>query len=61
VQEALGQVMAGRTCIVVTQRAATAAAADGVAWLAGGRIRAFGPHTERWSNPAYRALFASAP
>ncbi len=61
VQEALRQVMAGRTCIVVTQRAATAAAADDVAWLEGGRIRAFGPHTELWSDPAYRALFASAP
>ncbi|MGH4008647.1 MAG: ABC transporter ATP-binding protein [Pseudonocardiaceae bacterium] len=60
VQQALGQVIAGRTCIVVTQRAATAAAADGVAWLEGGRIRAMGPHTDLWSDPDYRALFAGA-
>lgn len=60
VQEALGQVMAGRTCIVVTQRAATAAAADDVAWLEGGRIRAVGPHADLWSDPDYRALFAGA-
>lgn len=60
VQEALGHVMGGRTCIVVTQRAATAAAADDVAWLEGGRIRALRPHTDLWSDPDYRALFAGA-
>ena len=60
VQEALGQVMSGRTCIVVTQRAATAAAADVVAWLEGGRIRALRPHAGLWSDSDYRALFAGA-
>ncbi len=58
VQAALSTVMGGRTCIVVTQRAATAAAADGVAWLEGGRIRDFGGHAQLWSDPDYRALFA---
>ncbi|MGH3871487.1 MAG: ABC transporter ATP-binding protein [Pseudonocardiaceae bacterium] len=58
VQEALSQVMAGRTRIMVTQRVATAAAADAVAWLQGGRIRALRPHAELWSDPDYRALFA---
>lgn len=57
VQEALGRVMSGRTCIVVTQRAATAAAADEVAWLDGGRIRALGRHDELWADPDYRCLF----
>ncbi|MFF3501307.1 ATP-binding cassette domain-containing protein [Streptomyces sp. NPDC003247] len=52
---------AGGTRLVVAHRAATAARADAVAWLDGGRVRAVGPHTELWRDPAYRAVFAPAP
>lgn len=47
----------GRTRLVVTHRAATAAAADLVAWLDGGRLRALAPHRRLWADPAYRAVF----
>jgi ATP-binding cassette subfamily B protein len=47
----------GRTRLIVTHRAATAAAADAVAWLDGGRLRAFGRHGDLWDDPAYRAVF----
>jgi len=52
-----------RTRLVVTHRAATAAAADLVAWLDGGRLRAVGRHRDLWREAAYRAVFqaASAP
>ncbi|SCL23774.1 ATP-binding cassette, subfamily B [Micromonospora pallida] len=46
-----------RTRLVVTHRTATAAAADLVAWLDGGRLRALAPHRHLWSDPAYRAVF----
>lgn len=48
----------GRTRLVVTHRAATAAAADLVAWLDGGRLRAVAPHRRLWGDPDYRAVFA---
>lgn len=50
--------MNGRTRLVVTHRLGTAARADLVAWLDDGRIRAFGPHRELWSDPDYRAMFS---
>jgi ATP-binding cassette subfamily B protein len=40
----------------VTHRLATAARADLVAWIDGGRVRAIGPHAELWADPAYRAI-----
>ncbi|RGC67681.1 putative multidrug export ATP-binding/permease protein [Micromonospora sp. MW-13] len=46
-----------RTRLVVTHRVATAAAADLVAWLDGGRLRALAPHRRLWADPAYRAVF----
>jgi ATP-binding cassette, subfamily B, bacterial len=46
-----------RTRIIVTHRAATAARADFVVWLAGGRVRAVGPHETLAEDPAYRAVF----
>ncbi|MGN9778862.1 ATP-binding cassette domain-containing protein [Micromonospora sp. H33] len=49
---------AGRTRLVVTHRARTAAAADLVAWLDGGRLRALAPHRQLWADPDYRAVFA---
>ncbi|HEY8534672.1 MAG TPA: ABC transporter ATP-binding protein [Micromonospora sp.] len=51
--------LAGRTRLVVTHRAATADAADFVAWLDGGRLRAVGRHRDLWTDPAYRAVFTA--
>jgi ATP-binding cassette, subfamily B, bacterial len=48
----------GRTRLVVTHRRATAAGADLVAWLDGGRLRAFAPHGVLWADTGYRAVFA---
>ncbi|MEV4139413.1 ABC transporter ATP-binding protein [Dactylosporangium sp. NPDC049742] len=49
----------GRTTLVVTHRAATAAAADLVLWLDAGRVRGYAPHRTLWSAPGYRALFGA--
>jgi ATP-binding cassette subfamily B protein len=46
-----------RTRLVVTHRIATAASADLVVWLDGGRVRGFGPHHELWADPEYRVVF----
>lgn len=46
-----------RTRLIVTHRAATAARADLVVWLADGRVRAVGTHEELWSRPDYREVF----
>ncbi|MET7287930.1 ABC transporter ATP-binding protein [Streptomyces sp. NPDC005573] len=51
---------AGPTRLLVAHRAATAARADAVAWLDGGRIRAVGTHRELWRLPEYRAVFGGA-
>jgi ATP-binding cassette subfamily B protein len=45
------------TRLVVTHRAAVAARAHMVVWLAAGRIRAVGPHQWLWEDPEYRAVF----
>jgi len=47
------------TRLVVAHRVATAARADLVAWLDGGRVRALAPHAELWRDPDYRAVFAA--
>ncbi len=60
VAQALERLLAGRTSLVVTHRAATAARADLVAWLDAGRIRALAPHRLLWSDPDYRAVFAAS-
>ncbi|PKV96874.1 ATP-binding cassette subfamily B protein [Amycolatopsis echigonensis] len=46
-----------RTRVVVTHRAAMAARADVVVWLAAGQVLAVGPHTRLWQLPGYRAVF----
>jgi ATP-binding cassette subfamily B protein len=46
-----------RTRLIIAHRAATAARADLVAWLDGGRIRACAPHHELWADPEYREVF----
>ncbi|WP_431331266.1 ATP-binding cassette domain-containing protein [Streptomyces sp. IPPR8] len=61
----VGAVLTGalrdRTRVVVAHRAATAARADTVAWLDGGRVRRVGPHRELWrTEPAYRRVFRGA-
>ncbi|MFC4912322.1 ABC transporter ATP-binding protein [Actinomadura gamaensis] len=49
----------GRTRLLVAHRVATAAEADQVLWLEGGRVRAQGPHHELWrAHSGYRAVFA---
>ncbi|MFC9685870.1 ATP-binding cassette domain-containing protein, partial [Streptomyces sp. NPDC056948] len=45
------------TRLLVAHRSATAACADAVAWLDGGRVRAVGPHEELWRLAEYRAAF----
>ncbi|MBG0850673.1 ABC transporter ATP-binding protein [Streptomyces spinoverrucosus] len=48
----------GRTTrLIVAHRATTAARADAVAWLDGGRVRAVGRHEELWRDAEYRAVF----
>ncbi|WP_421107576.1 ATP-binding cassette domain-containing protein [Streptomyces sp. NEAU-S77] len=61
----ISQVLTGalrdRTRIVVAHRAATAARADSVVWLDGGRVRRVGPHHELWrTEPEYRRVFRGA-
>ncbi|MGA5895555.1 ABC transporter ATP-binding protein [Streptomyces venetus] len=50
-----------RTRLLVAHRSATAACADAVAWLDGGRVRAVGRHEELWRVAEYRAVFAEGP
>ncbi|MEU6806323.1 ABC transporter ATP-binding protein [Streptomyces neyagawaensis] len=48
-----------RTRLLVTHRPTTAADADTVVWLDGGRVRATGTHRELWRLPGYRELFGA--
>ncbi|WP_433239861.1 ABC transporter ATP-binding protein [Streptosporangium sp. CA-135522] len=57
VGRALAGELRGRTRLIVAHRVATAAAADRVIWLDGGRIRAYDRHHVLWDDPAYRAVF----
>jgi ATP-binding cassette subfamily B protein len=62
VTNAVTKGLARYTRLIVAHRASTAAAADLVAWLEEGRIRAVAPHRLLWSTePEYRDLFAIAP
>jgi ATP-binding cassette subfamily B protein len=54
ITEALLCRTAGSTRLIVAHRASTAARADAVAWLDGGRVRAVGPHAELWRRAEYR-------
>jgi len=47
----------GRTRLIIAHRVGTAARADLVAWLDGGRVRACAPHHELWPDPGYREVF----
>ena len=59
ITEVLTGALADRTRIVVAHRASTAARADLVVWLEGGRIRGLGPHRNLWPDPDYRAVFGA--
>jgi ATP-binding cassette subfamily B protein len=58
--DAVGEadVLPGRTRIVVARRAETAAAADSVAWLDNGVLRAIGPHELLMDEPDYEVLWS---
>ena len=61
IRAALGQVMAGRTTIVIAHRPATIALADRVVLIAGGRAVAEGSHDELLAGSAeYREILARA-
>lgn len=52
IRKGLRQAMAGRTTIIVARRPQTAALADQVAYMEGGRITDVGTHEELWKNNA---------
>lgn len=61
IRDALGEVMAGRTTIVIAHRPATIALADRVVLVADGRVVASGTHTELLSTePRYQHVLAAA-
>ncbi|MGW1719276.1 ABC transporter ATP-binding protein [Streptomyces sp. NPDC002156] len=60
VTEALLSHSPGSTRVLVAHRVSTAARADAVAWLDGGRVRAVGTHAELWREKGYREVFADA-
>jgi ATP-binding cassette, subfamily B, bacterial len=57
IARALTERLAGQTRLIVAHRLATAAQADLVAWVSGGRIRALDRHEALWREAEYRALF----
>ena len=60
IQEALEEVMRGRTCLMVAQRISTVLQADKILVLDEGRIVAEGTHQELMqSSPTYRAIYES--
>jgi ATP-binding cassette subfamily B protein len=59
VARAITSELSGLTRLIVAHRATTAARADLVAWLDGGRIRALAPHGELWADREYRAIFGA--
>ena len=60
IQEALRQVMAGRTTVIVAHRTSTLALVDNVAFIEDGRLVAFGPHDELLRDvPRYAEVLAA--
>ncbi|MEV0225460.1 ABC transporter ATP-binding protein [Streptomyces sp. NPDC050704] len=57
ITEALVRHTSGGSRLVIAHRASTAARADVVVWLDGGRVRAVGPHAELWELAGYRGVF----
>jgi len=62
IRNRLADALAGRTTVLITHRAATAALADRVVLVAGGRVVAQGSHDELVErSPAYRSLLGGGP
>lgn len=62
IQEALRQVMAGRTTVIIAHRTSTLALVDNVAFIEDGRVIAFGPHLELLERvPRYAEVLAATP
>lgn len=59
VSSVLTEHLSATTALIVAHRVTTAARADFVAWLDGGRLRALGTHAQLWSDPDYRAVFGA--
>ena len=60
IQEALRQVMAGRTTVIIAHRTSTLALVDNVAFIEDGHVVAFGPHHELLEEvPRYAAVLAT--
>ena len=60
IQQALRQVMAGRTTVIVAHRTSTLALVDNVAFLEDGRVVAFGPHEQLLRDvPRYGEVLAA--
>ncbi|MFV2197573.1 ABC transporter ATP-binding protein [Nocardiopsis sp. LOL_012] len=57
VDRALAHEVRPGTRLVIAHRLSTAARADLVVWLEGGRVRAVRTHAELWRDPDYRAAF----
>jgi ATP-binding cassette subfamily B protein len=60
VAAALTGLLRHRTCLIIAHRAATAARADLVAWLDGGKLHPLAPHRDLWPDPRYREVFLAA-
>jgi ATP-binding cassette subfamily B protein len=60
IQEALRQVMSGRTTVIVAHRTSTLALVDNVAFVEDGRVVAFGPHDQLLREvPRYSEVLAA--
>ncbi len=60
IRKAIDALLAGRTALIITQRASTCRAADKVVVMEGGRIAAMGQHRDLMaSSPIYRQLIQS--
>lgn len=60
IQEALRQVMSGRTTVIVAHRTSTLALVDNVAFIEDGRVVAFGPHEHLLQTvPRYSEVLAA--
>lgn len=60
IQEALGQVMSGRTTVIVAHRTSTLALVDNVVFIEDGRLAAFGPHNDLLRDvPRYGEVLAA--
>ncbi|MFC9387866.1 ABC transporter ATP-binding protein [Streptomyces venezuelae] len=59
VEAALATPSRACTRLIVAHRVSTAARADQVVWMEGGRVRRCGPHSLLWEEPEYRAVFTA--